>query len=226
MFINFEVPHWILSSFILPEFISGICLFAVFQELPALFLHISSLCLMDLPCVQRSSFTLIWYVSLPSSTWPPWQKHSGNSQIKPARPSEIRGPAVQTDLCLSSFLQSKPKSRLNLKMSCLFYFLSEFFVICWCRLLATTGGGSSKASGAREARDPSPSGAQAPQHSSDHLRWKQGKLFLTHTLNFLSLGKWWSRILCRTASKREPPRFPVKLSADNHGDHSRAAKCT
>lgn len=43
-------------------------------------------------------------------------------------------------------------------------------VLCWCCFSATTGGGSGKASGARKASDPSPSGAQAPQHSPDHLR--------------------------------------------------------
>lgn len=47
---------------------------------------------------------------------------------------------------------------------------------CWAKcyfrrcLLATTGRGSSKAGGARKACDPSPSGAQAPQHSPNHLR--------------------------------------------------------
>lgn len=57
------------------------------------------------------------------------------------------------------------------------FFLCAFGqnVFCWFCCLATTGGGSSKAGGARKASDPSPSGAQAPQHSPDHLRWEQGQ---------------------------------------------------
>lgn len=43
-------------------------------------------------------------------------------------------------------------------------------VLCRCCFLATAGRRSSKACGARKASDPAPSGAQAPQHSSDHLR--------------------------------------------------------
>lgn len=37
-------------------------------------------------------------------------------------------------------------------------------------LLATTGGGSSEAGGARKACVSSPCGAQTPQHRPDHLR--------------------------------------------------------
>ena len=49
-------------------------------------------------------------------------------------------------------------------------------VMCWC-LLATTGGGSGEASGARKAGDPSPHTTgtqQTPQHRPDHLWREQG----------------------------------------------------